>query len=276
MKKVLLCIFALLLFLDFKVIMPIAQEFLYGTPVSGERSVSAKAPDPTPTPTPFQPIWSTPVVVNQPTLSEPILEPSLPENPYDFEGIMFDGSDTIEIWFYPVSDKPFSVSFIPVIPVNGPDDYKPGIYKSGVWADDLGSITVNPHSGCFRYRGKSGWTELEGEFLRRHFEGGECDDVLTDLSESRMSTAIEELQNSAVVLKQNEVSVELRLTGAGIIKNEDLSLVRSLDPSGLSQLIGISLDDGSIVIITSGRDTSHDPWYSAERLIVVLEQGGGQ
>jgi len=198
-------------------------------------------------------------------------EPTLQVNPYDFKGIRFDSFDTIEIWFFPTPGDPFSVSFTPVIPVNGPDDYKPGIYKSGVWADDWGNVTVNPHSGCFKYRGKSGWTELEGEYLRRHFEGGGCDDALTDLSESRMSTAIEELKKSPVVLKQKDVSVELLLIGAGIIKYENLSSVRSMDPTELSQLIGVSLNDRSIVIITSARDIFHEPWYSSERLIVILE-----
>ena len=273
----LLCIFIFLVFLDLKLVIPTALEFLSGTPMSREQSVSAMALSNTATTTPFQPVWNTP----QPTLSLPtptpeiLPEPSLLENPYDFEGIRFDGSNTISIVFYPTSGGSFPVSFVPIIPVNSPDVYKPGAHKAGVWADDLGNITINPHSGCFRYTKEYIWTELEGEYLRRHFEGGKtCGDVLTDLSDSRMSAAIEELKNTPVVISQKEVSVELSVVGAGIIKHEDLDLVKSLDPTELSNLIGVTPDDRSIVIITSGWNLFQNPWYSAERLIVVLKYGG--
>jgi len=273
----LLCIFIVLVFLDVKLVIPIASEFFYGTPMSREQSVSAMAPGDTATPTPFQPVWTTP----QPMLSLPtpipkiIPEPSLPENPYDFEGIRFDGADTISIVFYPTSGGSFPVTFAPVIPVNGPDVYKPGAGKAGVWADDSGNVTINPHSGCFRYTKEYVWTELEGEYLRRHFEGGRtCGDVLTDLSDSRMSTAIGELEDTPVVISQKEVSIELVVAGAGIVSYENLGLVKTLNPTELSQLIGIYPDDRSIVIITSGRNLFRDPWYSAERLIIVLKQGG--
>jgi len=64
------------------------------------------------------------------------------------------------------------------------------------------------------------------------------------------------------------------VAGAGIVSYENLGLVKTLNPTELSQLIGIYPDDRSIVIITSGRNLFRDPWYSAERLIIVLKQGG--
>jgi len=279
----LLCIFIFLVFLDFKLALPIALEFLYGTPMSREQSVLAMSLESTATPTPFQPVWNDPVpateVVNQPTLSLPtstpeiISEPSLPDNPYDFKGIRFDGSDTISIVFYPISGGSFPVSFDPIIPVNNSDDYKPGMLKAGVWADDLGNITINPHSGCFRYSAEYVWTELEGEYLRRHLEGGECNDVLTNFSDEQMSAQIEELKKALVVMSENGSSVELTVVGGGVIKYENLGLAKSLDPTELAQLIGIPLDARSIVIVTSGRDLNpfHKPWYSGERLIIVLK-----
>ncbi|OGC56675.1 hypothetical protein A2200_00785 [candidate division WWE3 bacterium RIFOXYA1_FULL_41_11] len=273
MKKrgiyVLTCIFLLLVFFDIKLGVPIALEFIYGTPVSIERSVSAGSLENTATPTPFQPVWNTPV----PTIAEVVIqpEPSLPENPYDVGNVLFDESDTIEIWFYPVSDDPFPVTFVPIIPVDGPDTYKPGIHKAGVWADDFGNISINPHSGCFKYSKE--YIELEGEYLRRFLEGGKCNDVRTNYSDEQMSAQVEELKKAPVVMSQNGNSVNLSVIAGGVIKNENLDSVKSLNPIELAALIGVTLDgsDRSIVIITSGRNLSHNPWYSAERLIIVLQ-----
>ncbi|KKS35653.1 MAG: hypothetical protein UV00_C0032G0004 [candidate division WWE3 bacterium GW2011_GWF1_42_14] len=282
MKKtiipVLLCIFPLLVFLDFKLVFPIARELIYRTPVSSEQSVTL-VQQATATPTPFQPVRNTPLpLLAEPTPTpEPIVEivvttpePLLPENPYDFAGIRFDGADAISIVFYLEDGSSFPVEFTPVIPVNGPDDYKPGIHKAGVFADDLGNVTVNPHSGCYRY--SRDWVPLEGEYLRQQLQGS-CNDVLDQFSEDRTSAEIEELINSTVLMSQNGISVNLSVLTAGVIKYEDLGLVKSMSPTELSALLGVSLEYRGIVIITSGWDLSHNliGWFSNERIIVVLK-----
>ena len=74
MKKtiipVLLCIFPLLVFLDFKLVFPIARELIYRTPVSSEQSVTL-VQQATATPTPFQPVRNTPL----PLLADPTPTP---------------------------------------------------------------------------------------------------------------------------------------------------------------------------------------------------------
>ena len=112
---------------------------------------------------------------------------------------------------------------------------------------------------------------MEGEYLRRYLEGGDCVDIFTKKTETEIEQSVESLEKGRTLVQQGESSTRLQVVGAGIIPFERLDEVKSMSPKELSALIGFTLDQRSVVIVTSGWDISHEPWYSAERWIVVLE-----
>lgn len=217
-----------------------------------------------PTPTPFQPkIAEEPVV-------EIIAEEEI-TNPYDLEGIRFDTSEFIEIKF----GELFSTSFNPTLETF--EHYKPGTGRAGVYADHLGNITVNPHSGCYWLEGKH--LPSAGEYLRSYIEGGDCYNV-TEFDSSEVEVRVENILNSHVQIIQGDIAVPVSVLEVGVIPYDVVwKETITMDPSELVNRVGRSIPDQSrvIIIITSGWDISKywlangPPWFSAERLLIVME-----
>ncbi|MBW6441583.1 hypothetical protein K0B04_01565 [Patescibacteria group bacterium] len=197
------------------------------------------------------------------------------ENPYDLKGVKFDSSDPITIDWYTKAGEQVTMTFEPIIPYGGPDDYYPGTGRAGVFADEIGNITVNPHSGCLPTDNLADpYKLLEAEKLREYIEGGSCSDILAERNQTPEKTNenINNLIGTEVTITQSNKSTKLVVTAIGVITYENLHLVKSMSPTELAGLIGKELTTRSVVIVTSGWDTNYEYiWFSRERWILVME-----
>lgn len=248
---------------------------------SGVRNDTNVLQKPYVTPTPFQPMRVTPTpfqpVYELVSLEVPIIEESLVPEIYFLENVYLVGDinlgeqETVTLTIYLDSGESVTSSFIPIIPLNGPSDYPQGSGKAGVYADDWGNITINPHSGCF-FTGTE-YIDLESEGLRTKLEGGNCYDINFEFSQEQIDAQIASFKNSKVVLSQFGQEVSLKLLDVTLIEFEEMFKTESSDPKLLMSLTQVSYESDTryIVLITSGWNTRYETWYSAERWILVFK-----